>query len=127
MEETKNDLKEFVQVLAEDTEMEQSDSSTEDMRESLDSINTLSFSSLKDGLLKALEQQIPNQVQSVRLPENMNLSQLKEGLSKGTRSAEHYLQMFGTEVILALKNTVTVIAPEEQEQVAANHPRILYI
>ncbi|EIE87193.1 hypothetical protein RO3G_11904 [Rhizopus delemar RA 99-880] len=124
VEETKNDFKEFVQVLAEDTEMEQSDSSTEDMRESLDSINTLSFSSLKDGLLKALEQQIPNQVQSVRLPENMNLSQLKEGLSKGTRSAEHYLQMFGTEVILALKNTVTVIAPEEQEQVAANHPRI---
>lgn len=44
----------------------------------------------------------------------MDLTQLKEGLAKGTRSAEHYLQQFGTDVISTLKSTVTVLEPEEQ-------------
>ncbi|KAI7903650.1 AMMECR1 domain-containing protein [Cokeromyces recurvatus] len=46
----------------------------------------------------------------------MDLTQLKEELTNGTRSAEHYLQKFGADVISTLKNTVTVLAPEEQEQ-----------
>ncbi|KAI8647768.1 AMMECR1 domain-containing protein [Parasitella parasitica] len=48
----------------------------------------------------------------------MDLTQLKEGLANGTRSAEHYLQQFGTDVISALKNTVTVLGPEEQASTA---------
>ncbi|KAI9279311.1 hypothetical protein BY458DRAFT_432006 [Sporodiniella umbellata] len=125
VEGTKNDLKEFAQVLTEDAEeeTEEEDHSLEIIRESLASINTVNFLSLKDGLLNALEQQLPAQVQSVRLPENMNLAHLKEGLVKGTQSAEHYLQTFGGDVISALRNTVTVIAPEEQQEVASN-PRI---
>jgi hypothetical protein len=62
----------------------------------------------------------------------MDLTQLKEGLSNGTRSAEQYLQQFGTDVVSALKNTVTVLEPEQQqqrqlqkEQVAKASPRIL--
>ncbi|KAI9480844.1 MAG: AMMECR1 domain-containing protein [Benjaminiella poitrasii] len=46
----------------------------------------------------------------------MDLTQLKEGLATGTRSAEHYLQQFGSDVISALKKTVTVLAPEDEEQ-----------
>lgn len=110
-------MQEFAQVLTEDgEEEEQEDNSLELIRESLASINTVNFTSLKDGLMKALEQRLPSQVQSVHLPENMDLKQLKEGLARGTRSAEHYLQTFGTEVISALKNTVTVIGPEGQQQ-----------
>lgn len=110
-------MQEFAQVLTEDgEEEEQEDNSLELIRESLASINTVNFTSLKDGLMKALEQRLPSQVQSVHLPENMDLKQLKEGLARGTRSAEHYLQTFGTEVISALKNTVTVIGPEEEQQ-----------
>ncbi|KAG1451963.1 hypothetical protein G6F56_007945 [Rhizopus delemar] len=125
VEGTRSDLKEFAQVLTEDVEgeEEEEDNSLELIRESLASINTVNFTSLKDGLLNTLEQQLPTQVQAVRLPENMNLSHLKEGLAKGTQSAEHYLQTFGTDVISALKNTVTVIAPEEQQE-AVNNPRI---
>lgn len=74
----------------------------------------MNFSSLRDGLTQTLNQSLPNQITSVRLPENMDLTQLKEGLANGTRSAEHYLQQFGTDVISALKNTVTVLEPEEQ-------------
>ncbi|KAG0740461.1 hypothetical protein G6F62_008472 [Rhizopus arrhizus] len=128
VEGTKNDLKEFAQVLTEDAEgeEEQEDNSLELIRGSLASINTVNFSHLKDGLLKTLEQQLPAQVQSTRLPENMDLGQLKEGLIKGTRSAEHYLQNFGTEVVSALKNAVTVVAPdqEQQQKEVASNPRI---
>lgn len=87
------------------------------IRENLAKINTVNFTSLREGLTQTLNQTLPSQITSVRLPENMDLAQLQEGLANGTRSAEHYLQKFGTDVISALKNTVTVLAPEEEEQV----------
>lgn len=85
------------------------------IRENLAKINTVNFTSLRDGLTHTLNQTLPAQIKSVRLPENMDLNQLKEGLANGTRSAEHYLQQFGTEVISALKSTVTVLEPEQEQ------------
>lgn len=123
-------MQEFSQILTEDAEeddatadagdsrevasSENEHSALDSIRESLSKINTVNFSSLRDGLTQTLNQSLPNQITSVRLPENMDLTQLKEGLANGTRSAEHYLQQFGTDVISALKNTVTVLEPEEQ-------------
>jgi hypothetical protein len=102
------------------------------IRENLAKINTVNFASLRDGLTHTLNQSLPTQISSVRLPENMDLAQLKEGLTNGTRSAEHYLQKFGTDVISALKSTVTVLGPaEEGEQTQGENiqneksPRIL--
>lgn len=88
----------------------------ETIRENLAKINTVNFTSLRDGLTQTLNQTLPTQITSVRLPENMDLTQLQEGLANGTRSAEHYLQKFGTDVISALKNTVTVLGPEEEDE-----------
>lgn len=85
------------------------------IRENLAKINTVNFASLRDGLTHTLNQTLPSQITSVRLPENMDLAHLKEGLANGTRSAEHYLEKFGTDVISALKSTVTVLGPEEKE------------
>jgi hypothetical protein len=84
------------------------------IRENLSKINTVNFKSLREGLTHTLNQSLPTQITQVRLPENMDLTQLKEGLAKNTRSAEQYLQNFGSEVISALKNTVTVLAPEQE-------------
>ncbi|OAC99722.1 hypothetical protein MUCCIDRAFT_156867 [Mucor lusitanicus CBS 277.49] len=130
VEGTKKDLQEFSQILTEDAEedeattdagtsrevttSENEHSALDSIRESLSKINTVNFSSLRDGLTQTLNQSLPNQITSVRLPENMDLTQLKEGLANGTRSAEHYLQQFGTDVVSALKNTVTVLEPEKQ-------------
>lgn len=100
------------------------------IRDSLAKINTVNFNSLREGLTQTLNQTLPSQMTSVRLPENMDLTQLKEGLASGTRSAEHYLQQFGTDVISALKNTVTVLEPEQtdiaqEETKDSESPRIL--
>jgi hypothetical protein len=103
-------------------------SAMDSIRESLAKINTVNFNSLRDGLTQTLNQTLPSQLTSVRLPENMDLHQLKEGLTNGTRSAEHYLQKFGTDVISALKNTVTVLGPEQVDVANNNNeksPRIL--
>jgi hypothetical protein len=124
VEGTKKDLQEIAQVLTEDAEEEQQPTrevttetehtALDTIRENLSKINTVNFTSLREGLTHTLNQSLPTQMTQVRLPENMDLTQLKEGLAKNTRSAEHYLQNFGTEVISALKNTVTVLAPEEE-------------
>lgn len=136
VEGTKKDLQEFAQVLTEDedpnsttttinedgqtissrdiTPEENEPSPLDAIRDNLAKINTVNFTSLRDGLTHTLNQTLPNQIKTVRLPENMDLTQLKEGLTNGTRSAEHYLQQFGTDVISALKNTVTVLSPEEE-------------
>lgn len=141
VEGTKKDLQEFAQVLTEDDDpnaennnvtineegqaisrgvddnsAENDISPMEAIRENLAKINTVNFTSLRDGLTHTLNQSLPSQITSVRLPENMDLTQLKEGLANGTRSAEHYLQQFGTDVISALKSTVTVLGPEGEEQ-----------
>lgn len=90
------------------------------IRENLARINTVNFTSLRDGLTHTLNQTLPTQITSVRLPENMDLTLLKEGLANGTRSAEQYLQNFGTDVIAALKSTVTVLGPEEEQSSSSN-------
>lgn len=100
------------------------------IRDNLAKINTVNFNSLREGLTQTLNQTLPSQITSVRLPENMDLTQLKEGLASGTRSAEHYLQQFGIDVISALKNTVTVLEPEQtdiaqEETKDSESPRIL--
>lgn len=99
-----------------DNSAENDISPMEAIRENLAKINTVNFTSLRDGLTHTLNQSLPSQITSVRLPENMDLTQLKEGLANGTRSAEHYLQQFGADVISALKSTVTVLGPEGEEQ-----------
>ncbi|CAO3655845.1 unnamed protein product [Mucor hiemalis] len=144
VEGTKKDLQEFAQVLTEDEDPNSvnnnvtinedgqaisrsvEDNNTENdispmdaIRENLAKINTVNFTSLRDGLTHTLNQTLPSQITSVRLPENMDLTQLKEGLANGTRSAEHYLQQFGTDVISALKGTVTVLSPEEEGEAVA--------
>lgn len=101
--------------MGDDNSTENDISPLEAIRENLAKINTVHFTSLRDGLTHTLNQTLPSQITSVRLPENMDLTQLKEGLANGTRSAEHYLQQFGTDVISALKSTVTVLGPEGEE------------
>ncbi|CEP10081.1 hypothetical protein [Parasitella parasitica] len=129
VEGTKKDLQEFSQILTEDADddetltgaeasreisLENEHSALDSIRESLSKINTVNFTRLRDGLSQTLNQTLPAQINNVKLPENMDLTQLKEGLANRTRSAEHYLQKFGTDVISALKNTVHVLGPEEQ-------------
>ena len=144
VEGTKKDFQEIAQVLIEDDESNEEASASgsreidlnpmDAIRENLARINTVNFSSLRDGLTHTLNQNLPSQIQSVRLPENMDLAQLKEGLLNGTRSAEQYLQNFGTDVITALKNTVTVLGPEQEQELTtvtdinrSQSPRILYV
>lgn len=121
VEGTKKDLQEIAHVLQEDgsdneEERAREAASTDALLNNLGQINTVNFASLRDGLTHTLNETLPSQITNVRLPENMDLAQLKEGLTNGTRSAEHYLQKFGTDVISALKNTVTVLGPDEQQQ-----------
>ncbi|GAA5802467.1 hypothetical protein HPULCUR_007932 [Helicostylum pulchrum] len=123
VEGTKKDFQEIAQVLTEDDETTNEEPSREidlnpidTIRENLARINIANFTSLRDGLTHTLNQTLPTQITSVRLPENMDLTLLKEGLTNGTRSAEQYLQNFGTDVIAALKSTVTVLGPEEEQQ-----------
>ncbi|GAA5813951.1 hypothetical protein MFLAVUS_007441 [Mucor flavus] len=127
VEGTKKDFQEIAQVLTEDDETTNEEPSREidlnpidAIRENLARINTVNFTSLRDGLTHTLNQTLPTQITSVRLPENMDLTLLKEGLANGTRSAEQYLQNFGTDVIAALKSTVTVLGPEEEQSSSSN-------
>ncbi|KAI8094863.1 uncharacterized protein B0P05DRAFT_523726 [Gilbertella persicaria] len=132
VEGTKKDLQEFAQVLTEDAEEEEQEQTRgvdeeehgalSAIRDNLAKINTVNLTSLREGLTQTLNQTLPNQIKSVHLPENMDLTQLKEGLTNGTRSAEQYLQKFGTDVITALKQTVTVLEPEQPEQAESSTP-----
>ncbi|OBZ85346.1 BSD domain-containing protein 1 [Choanephora cucurbitarum] len=138
VEGTKKDLQEFAQVLTEDPEEDEESANREEqttrsvndqeeisaldtLRNNLAKINTVNLSSLREGLTETLNQTLPSQIKSVRLPENMDLAQLKEGLTSGTRSAEQYLQKFGTDVMSALKQTVTVLEPEEEQKDEENN------
>ncbi|KAI8878733.1 hypothetical protein K501DRAFT_227937 [Backusella circina FSU 941] len=121
VEGTKKDLQEIAHVLQEDGSDDEEErareaASTDALLSNLGQINTVNFASLRDGLTHTLNETLPSQITNVRLPENMDLAQLKEGLTNGTRSAEHYLQKFGADVISALKNTVTVLGPDEQTE-----------
>ena len=83
------------------------------LRESLNKISTIDLNSLREGLGNTLNQSLPTQLASVRLPENIDISQLKTEMAQGTRFAEQYLQKFGTEVIDVLSKTITVMEPAD--------------
>ncbi|KAI9316036.1 hypothetical protein BX666DRAFT_2028268 [Dichotomocladium elegans] len=78
-----------------------------------DSDARTAFSALRDriGALD-LNGILPTQ----RLPENMDLSQLKNEVVQGTRYAEQYLSKFGSEVFDILSNAITIREPEEHTQ-----------
>ncbi|KAI8388791.1 uncharacterized protein BYT42DRAFT_603224 [Radiomyces spectabilis] len=134
----KKDLQEFAQVLRDDSthvveqltprspginsETDGADPSAEGagfsgfsaIRDNLNKINTLNLTALREGLSQTLNQRLPTQLTSVKLPDNINLEQLKEEMSQGTRFAEQYMQKFGEEVVQVLKKTVTVLEPEDE-------------
>ncbi|KAI8990175.1 hypothetical protein BDB01DRAFT_780302 [Pilobolus umbonatus] len=142
VEGTKKDLQEFAQVLTEDASDNEERSTREvhttdeseitpiqSIKESLSKINAVNFNTLKEGLVSTLNHNLPQQMMNVKLPENMDLTQLKEELSTGTKSAEQYLQKFGSDVLSALKHTITVVSPEEEvdqttETTLPTHPRV---
>jgi hypothetical protein len=74
----------------------------------------MNFTALRDGLSDTLTKQpfLPSQLTSIKLPDNINLGELRQELDQGTRFAELYMQKFGTEVLQVLNNTITVLEPE---------------
>ncbi|KAI9304566.1 hypothetical protein BJ944DRAFT_231177 [Cunninghamella echinulata] len=84
-------------------------------KENLEKINTVNFSSLRDGLTNTLNQTLPTQLTSIKLPDNINLGELRQELDEGTKFAEQYIQKFGTEVIQVLNRTITVLEPDEND------------
>ncbi|CAO3615899.1 unnamed protein product [Cunninghamella blakesleeana] len=81
-------------------------------KENLEKINTMNFTSIRDGLTNTLNQALPTQITSIKLPDNVHLDELRQELDQGTKFAEQYIQKFGTEVIQALNRTITVLEPE---------------
>ncbi|KAI8141871.1 hypothetical protein BJV82DRAFT_617842 [Fennellomyces sp. T-0311] len=86
------------------------------LRESLNKISTIDLNSLREGLGNTLNQSLPTQLTSVRLPENIDISQLRTEMAQGTRFAEQYLQKFGTEVVDVLSKTITVLEPDSGDE-----------
>ncbi|KAI7854715.1 hypothetical protein BDC45DRAFT_507941 [Circinella umbellata] len=86
------------------------------LRESLNKISTIDFNSLREGLGNTLNQSLPAQLSSVRLPENLDINQLKAEMAQGTRFAEQYLLKFGTEVVDVLSKTITVLEPHSSDE-----------
>ena len=86
------------------------------LRESLNKISTIDFNSLPEGLGNTLNQSLPAQLSSVRLPENLDINQLKAEMAQGTRFAEQYLLKFGTEVVDVLSKTITVLEPHSSDE-----------
>ncbi|KAI8336228.1 hypothetical protein BC941DRAFT_428660 [Chlamydoabsidia padenii] len=87
------------------------------LREGLGKINTVNLATLREGLTDTLTKQgfLPSHMTSIKLPDNINLGELRQELDQGTRFAELYLQKFGTEVIQVLNNTISVLEPEGQD------------
>ncbi|KAI9013885.1 hypothetical protein CLU79DRAFT_768367 [Phycomyces nitens] len=87
------------------------------IRDNLNKINTVNLESLKDGLTNYI-QTLPAHLPPIKLPDNIDLTTLKEEASQGTRFAEQYIQKFGTEVIQILGKAITVVEPSAEEQVS---------
>ncbi|KAG0168286.1 hypothetical protein DFQ28_008755 [Apophysomyces sp. BC1034] len=144
VEVTKKDLQEFAQVIREDvatrepkgkeraeSEEEISNSSSSSVGNGGDAAGgSLSLSSLRESLSKINPQQLtsslsqaindaPAQLTSMKLPDNINLGQLRQEMAQGTRFAEQYMQKFGTEIMQVLSKTITVLEPESDEEQAA--------
>ncbi|KAI8082773.1 uncharacterized protein BX664DRAFT_387919 [Halteromyces radiatus] len=92
-------------------------SSIASLREGLGKINTVNLKALREGLTDTLQNQpfLPSQLTSIKLPDNINLGELRQELDQGTRFAELYMQKFGAEVIQVLNRTITVLEPDVQE------------
>ncbi|KAI9278527.1 hypothetical protein BDA99DRAFT_492424 [Phascolomyces articulosus] len=86
------------------------------LRESLNKISAFDMNSLREGLGNTLNQSLPTQLTSVRLPENIDINQLKTEMAQGTRFAEQYLSKFGTEVVDVLSKTITVLEPDNSDE-----------
>ena len=86
------------------------------LRESINKISTIDLNSLREGLGNTLNQSLPAQLSSVRLPENIDINQLKAEMAQGTRFAEQYLSKFGTEVVDALSKTITILEPDNSDE-----------
>lgn len=72
--------------------------------------DTMSFAALRERISALdLNSLLPTQ----RLPENMDLTQLRTEVIQGTRHAEQYLQKFGSEVMHVVTKAITVLEPEE--------------
>lgn len=72
--------------------------------------DTMSFAALRERISALdLNSLLPTQ----RLPENMDLTQLRTEVIQGTRHAEQYLQKFGSEVMDVVTKAITVLEPEE--------------
>ncbi|KAI8065914.1 hypothetical protein BC940DRAFT_347812 [Gongronella butleri] len=98
-----------------DTDEQGSGMSFTALREGLGRINPMNLTSLREGLTDTLGQ-LPAQLSStVKLPDNLKLSDLQRELDQGTKFAEQYLQTFGSDVLTALQRTVTVLEPEDDD------------
>lgn len=74
--------------------------------------DTMSFAALRERISALdLNSLLPTQ----RLPENMDLTQLRSEVIQGTRHAEQYLQKFGSEVMDVVTKAITVLEPEEED------------
>ncbi|KAI7882055.1 BSD-domain-containing protein [Lichtheimia hyalospora FSU 10163] len=141
VETTRRDFEEIAQVLREDGNNE--DTSNRDMSTSTSSTttagtsstttevpsnnnDTMSFAALRERISALdLNSLLPTQ----RLPENMDLTQLRSEVIQGTRHAEQYLQKFGSEVMDVVTKAITVLEPEEdttngQSSSEGSNPRI---
>lgn len=84
------------------------------LRESLGKLNTVNLDRMKEGLQHTLSN-IPTSMESVHLPGNINIQQLRDELAAGSKFAEQYLEKFGTDAVQTLSRAITVVAPEDSE------------
>lgn len=85
------------------------------LRESISKLNTVNLDRMKEGLQQTLSN-MPKSMESIHLPGNINIQQLREELAEGSKFAEHYLEKFGSDAIQALSKAITVVAPSEEEE-----------
>ncbi|CAM0135011.1 hypothetical protein VKS41_000414 [Umbelopsis sp. WA50703] len=84
------------------------------LRESLGKLNNVNLDRMREGLQHTLSN-IPNSMESVHLPGNINIQQLRDELAAGSKFAEQYLEKFGTDAVQTLSRAITVVAPEDSE------------
>ncbi|KAG2189398.1 hypothetical protein INT44_004540 [Umbelopsis vinacea] len=84
------------------------------LRESLSKLNTVNLDRMRDGLQHTLSN-LPTNMESIHLPGNINIQQLREELAVGSKFAEQYLEKFGTDAVQALSRAITVVAPVDDE------------
>jgi len=105
------------------------------LRESISKLNTVNLDRMREGLQHTLSN-MPTSMESIHLPGNINIQQLRDELAEGSKFAEQYLEKFGTDAIQALSKAITVVAPVDDEdnefgskstENNASGKRILYV